>query len=138
MITHHGKLTIFNISGSKEAAGFDLYSAYNYVIPGQGKVIVKTDISIRVPDGTYGRVAPRSGLSAKGHLDVGAGVVDRDSTGNVCVVLFNLASTDFSIKRGDRIAQLICEKIKYADIKEKSSLQKTERGPSGFGSTGIS
>ena len=90
-----------------------------------------------MPHGTYGRVAPRSGLSAKSHLDVGAGVVDRDSTGNVCVVLFNHAPTDFSIQKGDRIAQLICEKIKYADIKEKTSLKKTKRGESGFGSTGI-
>ena len=100
-------------------------------------MIAKTDISIRVPDGTYGRVAPRSGLSAKSHLDVGAGVVDRDSTGNVCVVLFNHATKDFSIKRGDRIAQLICEKIKYADIKEKTSLKQTERGNAGFCSTGV-
>ena len=60
------------------AAGYDLYSAYDYVIPSQGKVIAKTDISIRVPDGTYGRVAPRSGLSAKHHIDVGAGVIDQD------------------------------------------------------------
>ena len=78
-----------------------MYSAYDYVIPGQGKVIAKTDISIRVPDGTYGRVAPRSGLAAKSHLDVGAGVIDQDYTGNVGVVLFNHATTDFDIKKGD-------------------------------------
>merc|ERR1711992_103678 len=83
--------------GSKLAAGYDLYSAYDYVIPAQGKVIAKTDISIRVPDGTYGRIAPRSGLSAKHHIDVGAGVVDQDYTGNVGVVLFNHAPGDFSI-----------------------------------------
>merc|ERR1711973_899918 len=88
--------------GSKTAAGYDLYSAYDYVIPAQGKVIAKTDISIRVPDGTYGRVAPRSGLAAKSHLDVGAGVIDQDYTGNVGVVLFNHAQTDFEIKKGDR------------------------------------
>jgi len=122
--------------GSKKAAGYDLYSAYDYVIPSQGKVIAKTDISVRVPDGTYGRVAPRSGLSAKHHIDVGAGVIDQDYTGNVGVVLFNHAAIDFEIKKGDRIAQLICEKIEYPEIEEVSSLNSTERGEGGFGSTG--
>ena len=122
--------------GSKLAAGYDLYSAYDYTIPAQGKVIAKTDISIRVPDGTYGRVAPRSGLSAKHHIDVGAGVVDQDYTGNVGVVLFNHAQNDFEIKKGDRIAQLICEKIEYPEIEEVTSLNSTDRGAGGFGSTG--
>merc|ERR1711976_346570 len=69
--------------GSKLAAGYDLKSAYDYIIPANGKVIAKTDLAIRVPDGTYGRVAPRSGLAAKNHIDIGAGVVDQDYTGNV-------------------------------------------------------
>ena len=125
-------------SGSKLAAGYDLYSAYDYVIPSQGKVIAKTDISIRVPDGTYGRVAPRSGLSAKHHIDVGAGVIDQDYTGNVGVVLFNHAAVDFEIKKGDRVAQLICEKIEYPEIEEVKTLGITERGEGGFGSTGSS
>ena len=60
----------FQIAGSKLAAGYDLKSAYDYIIPGMGKIIAKTDISIRVPDGTYGRVAPRSGLAAKNHIDI--------------------------------------------------------------------
>ena len=122
--------------GSKLAAGYDLKSAYDYIIPGQGKVIAKTDLAIRVPDGTYGRVAPRSGLAAKNHIDVGAGVVDQDYTGNVGVVLFNHAQEDFEIKKGDRIAQFVCEKIEYPEIEEVTSLNCTERGEGGFGSTG--
>merc|ERR1712141_258923 len=122
--------------GSKLAAGYDLKSAYDYIIPGQGKVIAKTDLAIRVPDGTYGRVAPRSGLAAKNHIDVGAGVVDQDYTGNVGVVLFNHAQAEFEIKKGDRIAQLGCEKIEYPEIEEVPSLNSTDRGEGGFGSTG--
>merc|ERR1711990_371717 len=122
--------------GSKTAAGYDLYSAYDYVIPGQGKIIAKTDISIRVPDGTYGRVAPRSGLAAKNHIDIGAGVVDQDYTGNIGVVMFNHAQEDFEVKKGDRIAQFICEKIEYPELEEVASLSSTERGEGGFGSTG--
>ena len=64
--------------GSSLAAGYDLYSAYDYEIPAYGKLIAKTDIQIRVPEGTYGRIAPRSGLAAKHFIDIGAGVVDQD------------------------------------------------------------
>ena len=126
----------FQISGSKLAAGYDLKSAYDYIIPGMGKIIAKTDISIRVPDGTYGRVAPRSGLAAKNHIDIGAGVVDQDYTGNIGVVMFNHAQEDFEVKKGDRIAQFICEKIEYPELEEVASLSSTERGEGGFGSTG--
>ena len=106
------------------------------MIPAAGKVIAKTDIQIRVPEGTYGRIAPRSGLAAKHHIDVGAGVVDEDYTGNVGVVLFNHAQSEFEIKKGDRIAQLVCEKIEYPELEECQGLDETERGAGGFGSTG--
>ena len=99
-------------------------------------MIAKTDLSIRVPEGTYGRVAPRSGLAAKHHIDIGAGVVDEDYTGPVGVVMFNHAAEAFEVKRGDRIAQLVCEKICYPELEEVKELVKTERGSGGFGSTG--
>ena len=118
-------------------AGYDLRSAYDCIIPANGKAIVKTDIQIRVPEGTYGRIAPRSGLAAKHHIDVGAGVLDEDYTGNVGVVLFNHAAEEFSVTKGDRIAQLVCEKIEYPELEECKSLQDTARGSAGFGSTGI-
>merc|ERR1719249_157909 len=115
--------------GSKLAAGYDLHSAYDYEIPAYGKLIAKTDLQIRVPDGTYGRVAPRSGLAAKHFIDIGAGVVDQDYTGNVGVVMFNHASDVFTIKKGDRIAQLVCEKIEYPELEEcPEGLTETERG----------
>ncbi|XP_043536113.1 deoxyuridine 5'-triphosphate nucleotidohydrolase, mitochondrial-like isoform X1 [Chiloscyllium plagiosum] len=122
--------------GSERAAGFDLYSAYDYVIPAQDKAVVKTDIQIAVPHGFYGRVAPRSGLAAKHFIDVGAGVIDEDYRGNVGVVLFNFGKEDFEVKKGDRIAQLICERICYPELEELKSLDETERGAGGFGSTG--
>lgn len=95
-----------------------------------------TDIQVELPSGCYGRVAPRSGLAAKNHIDVGAGVIDEDYRGNVGVVLFNHAQADFDVKRGDRIAQLICERIFYPELVEVSTLNETERGAGGFGSTG--
>ncbi|KAK3884412.1 hypothetical protein Pcinc_011315 [Petrolisthes cinctipes] len=124
--------------GSKLAAGFDLCSAYDLSVPAEGKALVKTDLQVEVPEGCYGRVAPRSGLAWKNHIDVGAGVIDQDYRGNVGVVLFNHAKTNFLINKGDRVAQLICEKITYPELEEVEDLEDTERGKGGFGSTGVS
>lgn len=95
-----------------------------------------TDIQVQVPEGSYGRVAPRSGLAVKNFIDVGAGVVDEDYRGNLGVVLFNHSDLDFEVKKGDRIAQFICERIFYPELEEVKSLTDTERGAGGFGSTG--
>ena len=70
-------------------------SAEDVVIPAKGKGIVKTDLAIAIPHGTYARVAPRSGLAVKHFIDTGAGVVDEDYRGNVGVVLFNHSDQDF-------------------------------------------
>ncbi|KAG7233648.1 hypothetical protein INR49_006762 [Caranx melampygus] len=122
--------------GSSRAAGYDLYSAYDYSVAPMDKAVVKTDIQIAVPHGYYGRVAPRSGLAAKHFIDVGAGVVDEDYRGNVGVVLFNFGKETFDVKKGDRVAQLVCEKICYPNLVELETLDETERGAGGFGSTG--
>lgn len=127
---------IIPTKGSDKAAGYDLYSAYDYTIPAGGKVLAKTDVQVKVPHGTYGRVAPRSGLAWKNHIDIGAGVVDEDYRGNVGVVMFNHAEVEFSIKAGDRIAQLVCEKIAYPELEVLETLDETVRGEGGFGSTG--
>lgn len=122
--------------GSEWSAGLDLYSAEAKVIQPQGRAVVKTDLRIACPKGTYGRIAPRSGLTVKHGIDVGAGVVDADYRGPVGVVLFNLGDKDFSIRQGDRIAQLVLEQIVMAPIEVVEDLEATERGAGGFGSTG--
>lgn len=121
---------------SAAAAGYDLSSAEDTVIPARGKGLAKTDIAIAVPAGTYGRVAPRSGLALKKGIDVGAGVIDADYRGNVGVILFNHGDEPFEIKRGDRIAQLILERIVTPDVDLVDDLDATDRGAGGFGSTG--
>jgi len=122
--------------GSALAAGFDLYSAYDYVVASKGKLVALTDIQIALPPGCYGRVAPRSGLAAKHFIDVGAGVIDQDYRGNVGVVLFNFGEEDFKVNKGDRIAQLILERIYIPELEELQNLDNTVRGSGGFGSTG--
>ena len=82
-------------------------------------------------------VAPRSGLAWKHSIDVGAGVIDADYRGSVGVILFNHSDVDFEVKLGDRIAQLIIEKIITPEVMEVEDLDCTERGVGGFGSTGV-
>jgi dUTP pyrophosphatase len=121
--------------GSEHSAGYDLYSyEENSILSGETKLF-NTGISFTVPEGTYGRIAPRSGLSKKGLL-VNAGVIDRDYTGPVKVMLHNLSHDTYIVKKKDRIAQLILEKIKVSTIEEVEELVKTDRGSGGFGSTG--
>ena len=122
--------------GSEEAAGLDLYSAVTAEIAPNQKALVSTDIAIECPLGTYGRIAPRSGLAVNYSIDVGAGVIDSDYRGDVKVLLFNLGNSPFKIQKGDRIAQLIIERILIPDIEIVDVLCASQRGQNGFGSSG--
>mmetsp|Transcript_30552 Transcript_30552/g.68418 ORF Transcript_30552/g.68418 Transcript_30552/m.68418 type:complete len:176 (-) Transcript_30552:81-608(-) len=123
--------------GSPLSAGFDLAAAESVTVPAGERAVVKTDLSVACPEGTYARVAPRSGLAVKKMIDVGAGVVDADYRGNVGVVLFNFGQEDFNVAVGDRIAQLILEQISMVPAVQVEELTETERGEGGFGSTGV-
>ena len=123
------------VRSKKESDGYDLHTIEDGNIePGQTKLF-DTGLSFTVPEGTYGRIAPRSGLSKKGLL-VNAGVIDRDYTGPVKIMLHNLTNETYIVNKKDRIAQLILEKIELSDIKLVDSLVTTDRGEGGFGSTG--
>ncbi|XP_011024411.1 PREDICTED: deoxyuridine 5'-triphosphate nucleotidohydrolase [Populus euphratica] len=123
--------------GSPLSAGYDLSSASKAKVPARGKALIPTDLSIAIPEGTYARIAPRSGLTWKHSIDVGAGVIDADYRGPVGVILFNHSDLDFEVKVGDRIAQLIIEKIVTPNVMEVEDLDATVRGAGGFGSTGV-
>lgn len=127
---------ILPLRGSNDAAGYDLSSAVQAIVPARGRQLIATDLAIAVPPGTYGRVAPRSGLALKKGIDVGAGVIDADYRGSVGVILFNHSDEEFRIEPGDRIAQLILERIVTPPILEVEDLDATSRGEGGFGSTG--
>ena len=122
--------------GSAFAAGYDIYAARACIIPARGKALVDTDIAMAVPAGTYGRIAPRSGLAAKHFIDTGAGVIDADYRGQVRVLLFNHGEADFAVAAGDRVAQLVLERIVTPDVVEVAELETSVRGAGGFGSTG--
>lgn len=122
--------------GSAFAAGYDLYASRPTTIPARGKAVVSTDLSIATPEGTYGRVAPRSGLAAKNFIDTGAGVIDADYRGEVKVLLFNHGEADFAVSKGDRVAQLVLERIYTPEVVVVEDLEESVRGAGGFGSTG--
>ena len=121
--------------GSPRAAGHDLYANEDKIIPKQGQEIVNTGLAITVPQGTYGRIAPRSGLAVKQWIAVNTGVIDGDYTGEVRVVLITLGTDDYQVKKGERIAQLIIEKIVESECQEVQALEGTKRNNQGFGST---
>ena len=98
--------------------------------------MVTTDIAVEIPKNCYGRVAPRSGLASKHSIHVGAGVIDSDYRGAVSVLLFNLSGEPFVVKTGDRVAQLIVERICIPAVIVVDDLEDTARGTGGFGSTG--
>lgn len=122
--------------GTKGAAGFDLYAAANVKIEPRSRAFVSTGISLEFPfNDVYARIAPRSGLSVKG-FDIGAGVVDKDYRGEVKVLMINNSTDTCHFQQGERIAQLIFEKIADVQLLETDVLTDTERGKGGFGSTG--
>jgi len=124
--------------GSENSAGFDLYSAVDITVEPRSQALISTGLVIETPKGTYGRIAPRSGLAINNFIGIGAGVIDGDYRGQVGVVIFNHGSSPFKIEEGDRIAQLICEKIEKPELKEVGlgELEATGRTTNGYGSTG--
>ncbi len=116
-------------------AGYDLYATQNCCIqPGQ-RQLCKTNIAVAIPQGYYGRIAPRSGLAYKAGIDVLAWVIDAWYRGDVGVILINLGSEDFVVSEGDKIAQFIIEKCHEVQREEVSELPESQRGTWWFWST---
>jgi dUTP pyrophosphatase len=124
--------------GTEKSAGYDLSSCKSITIPARSRGLVPTDLAFIIPDDCYGRIAPRSSLALSYGIDVGAGVIDADYRGAVGIVLFNHSDNEFNINKGDRVAQLIIERIchpKVTEVKSFKDSQTTKRNTNGFGST---
>ena len=127
---------------SAHAAGLDLLAAVPHDIPlvlGSGKhALVPTGPAIALPDGFEAQVRPRSGLAAKHGVTVlnSPGTIDADYRGEISVILINHGSESFTIRRGERIAQMVIAPVVQAELNPVGSLQETSRGRGGFGSTG--
>ncbi len=117
-------------------AGADLRSSQDLTIPARDRLVVPTGVKIALPQGHVGLVWPRSGLAVKQGLDCGAGVVDSQYRGEIKVLLFNHNDSEYQIKKGERIAQLLIQKVETVEFEQVDDLDATSRGENGFGSTG--
>jgi dUTP pyrophosphatase len=127
---------------SSHAAGLDLLAAVPEQVPlvlAPGRhAMIPTGLVIALPDGYEAQVRPRSGLAAKHGVTVlnSPGTVDADYRGEINVLLVNLGAAPFTIRRGERIAQMVVAPVTRVELVRASSLSSTERGSGGFGSTG--
>ena len=132
--------------GSALAAGYDLYADQATVIPARGRAKVTTGIQLELvrpvseqKDASFAymlKLQPRSGLSVKG-IDIGAGVVDEDYRGQVMVIMINGTDQPIAVAVGDRICQMVINKVYTPAIELVTDLSETTRGDGGFGSTGV-
>lgn len=134
LITTLGQTPKYQTSG---AAGVDLESMEFVVIPAEEVVLVSTGLSMAIPEGYEGQVRSRSGLALKGIVVANSpGTVDSDYRGEVKVILRNLTLSDYHVKKGDRIAQMVFAKVEHVNFTCVDELPSTVRNTGGFGSTG--
>lgn len=121
---------------SEGAAGADLRAACDVILAPGARAAVPTDVHVEIPPGHVGLIWPRSGLAVRHGLDTLAGVIDSDYRGEVRVVLVNHGPEAVTLARGDRIAQLLVQRVERAVFTRVDNLIESERGQGGFGSTG--
>jgi len=121
--------------GSSNAAGLDLYSVEDITIHTGKRAEVRTGLSVAIPAGFYGRIAPRSGLAVDYGIDVLAGVIDGDYRGEIICILINHGNVSVHLEAGRRVAQLVVESIITPQPEWTDKLDETERGAGGFGSS---
>jgi dUTP pyrophosphatase len=134
----HGEGLPVPAYATKGAAGMDVVAAEDLTLAPGARHAVATGFAIAIPDGFEVQVRPRSGLALKHGITClnTPGTIDSDYRGEVRVILANLGAEPFAIARGDRIAQLVAAPVQRAAFEEVASLDSTERGSGGFGSTG--
>lgn len=121
----------------EDDACFDLYSATEITVRAQSPALVATGFNVAIPDGHVGLVCSRSGMASRGVFVANApGIVDAGYRGELKVILYNTRDTDFTVLAGDRIGQLMLQPVLPTECVEVDSLEETDRGTGGFGSTG--
>lgn len=120
-----------------DAAGADLRASEARTLAPGERAVVPTGLRVEIPAGHVGLVWPRSGLAVRHGIDTLAGVIDSDYRGEVKVVLVNHGAEPFRVEPGDRIAQLLVQRVERVDFARAPGLAESARGESGFGSTGV-
>jgi dUTP pyrophosphatase len=122
--------------GSSLAAGLDIYAIEELTIRPGERVLARTGLAVAIPEGYYGRLAPRSGLATQKGLDTLAGVIDADYRGEIRCLLCNTGDETIHLPAQSKICQLIIEKIITPTAVWADEISDTDRGSGGFGSTG--
>ncbi|MFA6296773.1 MAG: dUTP diphosphatase [Patescibacteria group bacterium] len=117
-------------------AGLDLYSIEDYTLKSKQRYIFKIGISVQIPDGYVGLFWDKSGLAAKFGIKVMGGVIDNGYRGEYGIILYNTSDCDFVVKKGDKIAQMLIQKVEHVEVEEVDVLSETDRSDGGFGSSG--
>ena len=122
--------------GSSLAAGLDIYAIEDLTVQPGERCLARTGLAVAIPEGYYGRLAPRSGLATQKGLDVLSGVIDADYRGEIGCLLYNTSNEATHLPAQTRICQLIIEKIATPTAVWADEISETKRGSGGFGSTG--
>ena len=117
-------------------AGLDLFALRSGWVRAKKSNTFHTGAHVELPEGTTGILLPKSGLMCKNNI-ISFGVVDEPYRGEIMVHLFNLGDKDYWVEKGDKIGQMLVMNVRYEDIEIVSELSETDRGESGFGSTGV-
>lgn len=117
-------------------AGYDLYAGMSYDIRAGDRVQISTKIAMQIPEGYVGLIWDKSGLSHKKGLKVLGGVIDSGYRGEILVGMANISDRSFTMRRGEKVAQLLIQKYKALEVVEVEELEEADRGDAGFGSTG--
>ncbi|MCK6462393.1 MAG: dUTP diphosphatase [Candidatus Pacebacteria bacterium] len=118
-------------------AGMDVFSTEEALIKAGERKNVRTGVKMEMPEGYAALVWDKSGLAAKDGIKTMAGVIDSGYRGEIVIVLVNLSQKDFEIKKGQKIAQMLIQKVERPEIEEAENLNESKRGEGGFGSTGL-
>ena len=118
-------------------AGMDIFSAEETIIKAGERKSIRTGIKMGLPEGFVGLVWDKSGLALKNGIKTMAGVIDSGYRGEIGIVLVNLSDQDYKIEKGQKIAQMLIQKVERVEIEETKELSETKRGEGCFGSTGL-
>ena len=126
---------ILPTKATKKSIGYDIYADDSTTVSSSNNQLIDTGLAMTPPQGSYIRIAPRSGLAFKNKIQINTGVIDPGYTGEIKVLLSNCSSKPFHINQGDKIAQIILEKAESVLIEEVKYLPLTDRGSEGFRSS---
>lgn len=129
-------MAIVPTKANRSDAGYDLYALDGAIVEKHCHKLIKTGIAMAIPEGYVGLIWPRSGMAYKHGIDVFAGVIDSSYRGDIGVILYNSQYNDYKLQKGDRIAQIVFQKVEDFDLQLVNNLDDTNRGSGGFGSSG--